>query len=286
MYDFNIGTLLFDLILTMIIYLTIPVILKYVLHKKYNKKQSKKISIGTAILGYVIYIILYRLLEIDGIPKMPVALFYGFISYKILYNSNTDIKEIIIDKNDEKEEKVLQNLIEKIEEGKNTGIETLESEIEEKNVDSESYNEEPLHIIENVKKHNKHDYKKLQASLNEWKIATITLTIVTIIATLMLVFLVIDVNELKNKKEELESTITSQKTSYKKLQEKYSECNSEKYELQQKVTFFDNHAVIIPANTKVYHRYDCTYCDRDSFYILNDGSARAQGYIPCSHCIK
>lgn len=119
-----------------------------------------------------------------------------------------------------------------------------------------------------------------------WKTSTIVLGTITIILTIVLIFSIININGLNEEIESLSSTITSQKASYKKLQEKYSECSSEKYKMQQKVNFFDNHAVIIPANTRVYHRYDCTYCDKSSFRIYNSENAIVQGYKPCSHCIE
>lgn len=146
-----------------------------------------------------------------------------------------------------------------------------------------------LGSIDNSKEHEKieqNNHMDLQGPLEGWKTATITLSIITTIVTLALVFFVLDNNELKKQKEELNSAIAEQKESNKELLDDYYENISEKLKIKQKADFFDTYAVIVPSNTQVYHKYDCEYCDRSSFSIFNISSAEARGFIPCSHCIE
>ena len=58
-------------------------------------------------------------------------------------------------------------------------------------------------------------------------------------------------------------------------------------EQKDKVKFMDNHVVIVPEYTNIYHKYECQYLDlTNGGYIFNPENAEAQGYKACKHCNK
>ena len=58
-------------------------------------------------------------------------------------------------------------------------------------------------------------------------------------------------------------------------------------ENENKVNFMDKHVVIVPANTNIFHKYDCQYLDiSNGGLVYNPENAKSEGYVPCSRCIK
>jgi hypothetical protein len=58
-------------------------------------------------------------------------------------------------------------------------------------------------------------------------------------------------------------------------------------EQEDKVKFMDDHVVIVPEYTNIYHKYECQYLDlTNGGYIFNPENAEAQGYKACKHCNK
>lgn len=251
-------SLCIDLILTIVIYLAVSIVLRFILHKRFNKSDSIGISVGTAILGYLIYIFLYGVLEIDGIPNIPVAFLYGFISYKILHDSQLD------------------NM-------KKANTETTNETIEEQPVE-DTKNEDVKEALVNEGKKTDEVIEKKKSSTkksvkNGWKIATFVLITIIIIMTVIIFCISINSKMLKAEIEDLNTSVSSLKKKNDTISEKYNK-------IVLKADFFEKYAVIIPSNTKVYHKYNCPYCDKSSFSILNIEMAKNHGYTPCSHCIE
>ena len=87
------------------------------------------------------------------------------------------------------------------------------------------------------------------------------------------------VDSLTAGKQQDASTITTLQTNVASLQGQISE-------MQEKITFFDTYAAIVPDDkTKLYHTFECTHYDHSlSFLIYNVTLAKSEGYSPCPYC--
>lgn len=115
-----------------------------------------------------------------------------------------------------------------------------------------------------------------------WKISTIVLSI---LAMIMIILCINSTNNIELLDEEilnLESTILTLKSENKTLKEK----NENLQDANEKAQFLDKYIVIRSADTKVYHKYGCKYCDTSSFYIYDINEATANGYVPCDNCMS
>lgn len=118
---------------------------------------------------------------------------------------------------------------------------------------------------------------------NKWRILGMVSIVVNVCLIGSLVFVYIDDRQ---DIDDLNDTVKSLKNNKSYAEIRYSELLNENANMRSKVNFFDEHVVIVPNNTRVYHRYDCIYCDKSSFLIFNDENAKAMGYRACSHCMK
>ena len=67
--------------------------------------------------------------------------------------------------------------------------------------------------------------------------------------------------------------------------QRISELNSRLSELQEKSDFVDEHIAFVENDrTKYYHRYECTYFKKQSYWAFGVTTARARGYTPCPYC--
>lgn len=73
----------------------------------------------------------------------------------------------------------------------------------------------------------------------------------------------------------------------KEYKEKSIENSNKITSMENKVTFMDKHVVIVPANTNIFHKYDCQYLDiSNGGLVYNPENARSEGFVPCPKCIK
>lgn len=97
-------------------------------------------------------------------------------------------------------------------------------------------------------------------------------------------------NEKISMKQEQENYIINQeqsKKNYTDLKVKNYEYYKQIEENTKKLDFLDSWVVIVPNNTRIYHKYGCEYLDlSDSILVFNPENAKGQGFVPCSHCIK
>lgn len=112
--EVNVASLIFDLLITLFIYMFVPITL-YIIKKELKENEPKKIAIINSIVGFIIFVILFIVLKknislMNGIP----AFFYGYINYKLLKSMVK--KEVIKYPNEEQENENLKNLISSLEE--------------------------------------------------------------------------------------------------------------------------------------------------------------------------
>lgn len=56
--------------------------------------------------------------------------------------------------------------------------------------------------------------------------------------------------------------------------------------IQSEYEFYHQYAVIVEEGSNTYHCYGCEKLENKSFYIFNIENAYAQGYYPCTVCMK
>lgn len=242
--EFDIQTLLFNLILTCVIYEFLPIILRYVVKLKCDEKQAKKISIINSVVIYFLFLVFYVCIDSNQVPNITASIFWGIVSYKIL---KLKPNETLDDSNQQ-------------------------NELKEKNTNNLPY------------------FSK--------KFVIIFVLILIIIAVLTNFYIYSYFNEqyalLQRENENYSKKINELQEQYDDIEKQYDDVKNEKWKLylenqknQAKINFVDNYVVIVPANTRIYHRYDCEYLDKTgSGLIFNIENAKGQGFIACKHCIK
>ena len=253
-----------DLIITVIVYLSVSFIIRCILNQQFNKKDSRFLAIVSSVFGYIVFIILYIIFGINDIPKISVAVFYSYMSYLILHNSKLDVNDNINNELD------VKNINEAI---NNKSITEKRNKKENKEAEfiKEIKKEENKKGI--VQKYKNANINSNNTNMNKkWKLITIVLIVINIILIGIAGYEIYNKNNLKTE-------ISNIKAEKNRISQEY-------YAMKNKVDFFDNYAVIIPTNTKIYHKYDCIYCDKSKFSIFNIENAKSNGYIACSHCIK
>lgn len=208
-------------------------------------------------IGYIgLYVVIYLLLY--SIWYIPNLVF--FIKRKHLFvdrkvTSKTKKKAVEIKKDIAESNEVLQDAEDRVTEIKNEDIKRV-----------------------TTKKGNK---RGLFA--NKWRILGMVSIVVNVCLIGSLVFVYVDDRQ---DIDDLNDTVKSLKKSKTDVEAQNSKLINENWNMRSKVNLFDKHVVIVPENTRVYHRYDCIYCDKSSFLIFNDENAKAMGYRACSHCMK
>lgn len=134
--------------------------------------------------------------------------------------------------------------------------------------------------IEKVNVESEKDTKANKQVINKkWKIGTIVLIITNIVTAGVLTYECMKNFKHNEVVEELQQVVKVTKKERDEYSNKYKN-------VLDKVEFFNKYIVIVTEYTKIYHKYDCLYCDKSSFYIFVIDDAKSNGYKPCSHCIK
>lgn len=273
-YNIDIALLLIDLCITLVVYLFIPVLIRYVFHKRYNKRTSIYRAVYNVIFGYIVFVFLYCVLRIEGIPKIPVAIFYGYISYFILHDGKLDKKLNNANGTDKNTNNIASNK------------QIIDADVEDTKVDEvlQDTSDRITEIkSEDIKHATTKKANKRGLFANKWRILGMVSIVVNVCLIGSLVFVYLDDRQ---DIDDLNDTVKALKKSKSDVEARNSKLINENWNMRSKVNFFDEHVVIVPNNTRVYHRYDCFYCDKSSFLIFNDENAKAMGYRACSHCMK
>lgn len=113
MENLDIISFILNFLITIFIYMFYPVTI-YVWKKEIKEDEPKRVAIVNSIIGFLIFIILFLILNRNlNIMSGSPAFFYGYINYLILKSRVK--KEIIKYPNEEKETENLKNLISKLE---------------------------------------------------------------------------------------------------------------------------------------------------------------------------
>ena len=109
---------LINLIITAFIYMIIPIIIFFLGEKELTEKQIKKYTVINSTVGFIVFIILFIILNRDlNILTGGPAFFYGAINYWLLSKHKKQEDDFYINKEYEKaEDEKLQNLINKLQE--------------------------------------------------------------------------------------------------------------------------------------------------------------------------
>lgn len=245
--------LIVSFVLSVFVYLTVPIFIRFALKKRYNKSKAIKVSVGVAVLGYFIFLLLYISLGVEGVPKLPVSVFYGFISYWILHDANFDkVKS-------DGESVCCSNEVPIV--SKDSGLSDV------KDTD--------------VVKSNKVNVSSSKVLLVDrgWRIASIVLIVVSSALLLALFFCMDLIDRLEVDGVRYTEMISSLNDEYDKLDKEYRA-------VRTKATFFDSYAVIASSDSEFYHKYDCEFCDKSNFFIYNSALADRAGFVPCPFCCK
>ncbi len=109
-----------------------------------------------------------------------------------------------------------------------------------------------------------------------------TLTLILITETIILIIFGFLIWDIKGK-------LTNEQIQKKSLQSEIHNIEFYKKDYWKnidKVSFMDEYVVIVPADTNIYHKYDCKYLDLSSFLVFNIDNAKSEGFKACKHCIK
>ncbi len=87
-------SLLINFVLTITIYLGITLVLRFGFHKRFNKKTSFKVAFWLTVLGFLVFMVLYGVLGVEGVPNCAVAVLYFWISRGLLYDKNLDVESV------------------------------------------------------------------------------------------------------------------------------------------------------------------------------------------------
>lgn len=263
----NIWTLI-TIAINIILYIIFPIQLKDEMILK-TKKGYKMIII------FLVFDFIYRIIIstisiylIDSTSNLSMYSIIYLIIYSIWYVPNLVYfikrKEIFIN-----EKKKFNN--------KNNEVTDIiqKKTIKNDKVDIEIVDVESNQIVkEDITKAKKNNTKV-------WKILIVILIIFTITMVIGGIIHIINLNETT---EKLLNEIENLEKENKEIEQRNVKYIKENLSTQIKANFFDKYVLIVPKNTRVYHKYDCQYCDISgaTLIFIND----TQGYKPCSHCIK
>ncbi len=114
------------------------------------------------------------------------------------------------------------------------------------------------------------------------RIFNLILLLTLIVETIILIIFIFFICDIKSK-------LTNEQIQKKSLQSEIDNIEFYKKEYLKnidKLSFMDEYIVIVPADTNIYHKYDCKYLDLSSFLVFNTENAKAEGFKACKHCIK
>ena len=115
----------------------------------------------------------------------------------------------------------------------------------------------------------------------------ITCLILIIVETITIIILGIFLFKEKSASDNQMAKIVSLNSEIKEQRSSASLYKTLYNEQKDKVKFMDDHVVIVPEYTNIYHKYECQYLDlTNGGYIFNPENAKAQGYKACKHCNK
>lgn len=116
MEDFDVVSLFLNFLITLVIYMFVPIIL-LLSKKELSEDEPKKIAIINSVGGFIIFVILFIILnrDINLLTGSP-AFVYGYINYKLLLKLVKKEKQKYPD--EEKETEELNNLINRLEKEK------------------------------------------------------------------------------------------------------------------------------------------------------------------------
>lgn len=262
--------ILFDILITVIVYLCVPVTLKYIFHKNYTYIQARNISIINSIIVCCFFILLRIQLGYEkSIISFAPAFIWGYVSYLILKpNSKSDTDDL-----------ETNQLIEVLEKNNKT---------ENDNISAQDSNHK---TSKNISINNNNIYKTKNKVINKmntksYKSSLISLIIVLIFVTIACMILLVYVFSLKSTLSFNNTKIINLNSQIRNLNSKITKYKEEYDDLKEKNEFMDDYIVIVSENTSIYHKYGCKYLDLTSFLVFNIDNAISQGYYPCSHCIK
>lgn len=87
MFDINWLEILYSLIFTIFVYCLIPIFIRIFIGKL-TRIKAKRVVIVNCIFGYIFFVILYKMSDINNVPNMIPALIWGYISYLLLIDKN------------------------------------------------------------------------------------------------------------------------------------------------------------------------------------------------------
>lgn len=67
-------------------------------------------------------------------------------------------------------------------------------------------------------------------------------------------------------------------------EQKYTSLQSAQSDALKEYEFFHEYAVVCSRADSYYHRYNCSHCDLNGFWIYNIDSAKSMGFTACPYC--
>lgn len=89
MEDINFLTILFDILITVILYCFLPFIIRIFCGRQ-EKNKAIKIVVINSIAIYLLYILLMISTKSENVPNISPAIIWGLVSYKFLKKNNDD----------------------------------------------------------------------------------------------------------------------------------------------------------------------------------------------------
>lgn len=275
-------SLLINTLFTIVIYLAIPVILRYGLKKRYCKKEAKKIATWNAVSIFILISLYYIIvLNVGKVANAAPAFLWGGLGYLLLLDKNKTEKN----KSGARRYNTKCNGI---------NNKTNYSLTNNNNISGDDIAVKDMLVKDRNPKldsfYNQHDNYRFNES--ERKNSTEDGTFVTFLKAIAIVIIIslvvgiisLFVLEYSRKIDELNNQISSLEAQKDDLYHENSQLFIKNISNGVAVEFWDNYGAIVPVGSKTYHKYSCSYCNRDKFYIYGKNEAIARGYTACPYC--